>query len=114
MKTMRTAFLALGPVLAVWFLLAGQCLAATPDEDLKPLKSGVTITGVVENDYSDGLLLSTDEGATYLILTPEEITLEAEEAFHKQFRGKQVTLTGNVYRDEDGSLSLFVTSLPLK
>ena len=49
MKTMRMAFLAFGPVLAVWFLLAGPCLAATPDEDLKPLKSGVTITGVVED-----------------------------------------------------------------
>lgn len=112
MKTMRTAFLVFGPLLAVCFLVAGLARAATPDEDLKPLKSGVTITGIVEEDYSDGLLLSTDEGATYLILTPEEITLEAEEAFHKKFKGRQVTLTGNIYRDEDGSLSLFVTTLP--
>jgi hypothetical protein len=72
----------------------------------------VSITGVIEEEYSDGLLLTTDEGTTYLVLTPEEITLETEEAFHKRFKGKQVTLTGNVYRDEDGSLSLFVSTLP--
>lgn len=112
MKTMRTAFLALGPILAAWLLLTGLARAATPDEDIKPIKTGVSITGVVEEDYSDGLLLTTDEGTTYLILTPEAVTLETEEAFHKKFKGKQVTLTGNVYRDEDGSLSLFVNALP--
>ncbi len=112
MKTMRTAFLALGPILAAWLLLTGLARAATPDEDIKPIKTGVSITGVVEEDYADGLLLTTDEGATYLILTPEAVTLETEEAFHKKFKGKQVTLTGNVYRDEDGSLSLFVNALP--
>lgn len=114
MKTIRMAFLALGPVLALWLLLAGVAQAATPDEDMRPIKSGVTIAGVVEEDYSDGLLLTTAEGVTYLVLTPEDITLETEEAFHKKFKGKQVTLTGNVYRDEDGSLSLFVSSLPLQ
>ncbi len=111
MKTVRLACAA-AIFLTVCLVVAASALAATPDEDLKPIKTGVSITGVVEEDYTDGLLLTTDEGVSYLVLTPEEVTLETEEAFHKQFKGRSVTLTGNVYRDEDGSLSLFVTSLP--
>jgi len=112
MKTMRMSILAWGPFLAIWLMLAGSALAATPDEDMRPIKTGVTITGVIEDDYTDGLLISTDEGTSYLVLTPEEVSLEEEEAFHRRSKGKHVTLTGNVYRDEDGSLSLLVNSLP--
>lgn len=86
--------------------------AAAAEDDVKPLKSGVSVSGIVEDDYTDGLLITTDEGVSYMVLTPEEVTLEQEEAFHKKFKGKTVTLTGNVFRDEDGSLSLFVMSLP--
>ena len=86
--------------------------AATAEDDVKPLKTGVSVSGVIEDDYTDGLLITTDEGVSYMVLTPEEVTLEQEEAFHKKFKGKIVTLTGNVFRDEDGSLSLFVMSLP--
>ena len=98
--------------LACWLLAAGPALAATPDEDMRPIKTGVTITGIVEEEYSDGLLLTTDDGVTYLVLTPDAVSLEQEEAFQKKFKGKQVSLTGNVYRDEDGSLSLYVNALP--
>lgn len=98
--------------LACWLLVAGPALAATPDEDMRPIKTGVTITGIVEEEYSDGLLLTTDDGVTYLVLTPDAVSLEQEEAFQKKFKGKQVSLTGNVYRDEDGSLSLYVNGLP--
>lgn len=111
MKTVRLTCAA-AVLLVIWLISAAPALAATPDEDLKPIKANVSITGVVEDDYSDGLLLTTDEGVSYLVLTPEAISLETEEAFHKKFKGRQVTLTGNVYRDEDGSLSLFVTTLP--
>ncbi len=97
---------------AAWLLLAGTALAVAPDEDIKPIKTGVTISGVVEEEYADGLLITADDGQTYLVLTPEEISLETEEAFHKKYKGQRVTLTGDVYRDEDGSLSLFVKSLP--
>ena len=114
MKAFRTVFLVLGLVAVQMLCLAGPAPAATPDEDIKPVKTNVTITGVVENDYNDGLLLSTDEGVSYLVLTPEEVTLEQEEAFHKKFKGQHVSLTGNVYREEDGSLSLFVKTLPLQ
>jgi len=109
---MRLAILALGPMLALYLVLAGVSQAATPDEDMRPLKTGVTVAGVIEDDYADGLLVTTDEGVSYLILTPEEITLEQEEAFHKRFKGRRVSVTGNLYRDEDGSLSLFVDTLP--
>ena len=91
---------------------AAVAAALAAEDDVKPLKSGVSVTGIVEDDYTDGLLITTDEGVSYMVLTPEEVTLEQEEAFHKKFKGKTVTLTGNVFRDEDGSLSLFVMSLP--
>ena len=87
-------------------------LAATPDEDMRPIRTGVSITGLVEEEYSDGLLIATDDGVTYVVLTPEEISLEQEEAFHRQYKGKHVTLTGDVYKDEDGTLSLSVKTLP--
>ncbi|MHC1791201.1 hypothetical protein [Solidesulfovibrio sp.] len=99
-------------VLCLTWLLVGNALATAPDDDAKPVKTGVTVTGVIEDDYADGLLLTTDEGVSYMVLTPEEITLEQEEAFHKRSKGKAVSLTGNVFRDEDGSLSLFVNGLP--
>ena len=91
---------------------AHAAVAAAAEDDVKPLKSGVSVSGIVEDDYTDGLLITTDEGVSYMVLTPEEVTLEQEEAFHKKFKGKTVTLSGNVFRDEDGSLSLFVMSLP--
>jgi hypothetical protein len=112
MKAFKTATLVLGPVLAFFLCMASLVQAATPDEDMRPIKSGVTITGIVEEDYSDGLLLSTDEGVTYVVLTPEEVSLEQEEAFHKHYKGKRVSLTGDVYKDEDGTLSLSVKTLP--
>ncbi|QAZ69185.1 hypothetical protein [Solidesulfovibrio carbinolicus] len=95
-------------------LAAGPAGAAKADDDGKPLKTGVTITGIVEDDYADGLLVTTEDGTSYMVLTPEEVSLEQEETFHKKFKGQSVTLTGNVFRDEDGSLSLFVMSLPAK
>lgn len=91
---------------------AGPAGAAKADEDGRPLKTGVTITGIVEDDYTDGLLVTTDDGVSYMVLTPEEVSLEQEEAFHKKNKGQTVTLTGNVFRDEDGSLSLCVSRLP--
>ncbi|KHK00679.1 hypothetical protein [Desulfovibrio sp. TomC] len=106
----------------VWLLVVALLVVATGsnsaaaagEDDIKPLKSGVSISGVIEDDYSDGLLLTTDQGVSYMVLTPEEVTLEQEEAFHKKFKGQTVTLTGNVFRDEDGSLSLFVMKLPMQ
>lgn len=98
--------------LTLWLLAGGPVLAATPDADMRPLKTGVTVTGTVEADYSDGLLLTTDDGLTYLVITPDAVSLEQEETFQKKFKGRQVSLTGNVYRDEDGSLSLSVDILP--
>ena len=95
-------------------LAAGAAGAAKADDDGKPLKTGVTITGIVEGDYTDGLLVTTEDGTSYMVLTPEEVSLEQEEAFHKKNKGQIVTLTGNVFRDEDGSLSLFVMSLPAR
>lgn len=110
--------LALAPLIlllaALLLVAAGSsnAVAAAAEDEIKPLKTGVSVSGIIEDDYTDGLLVTTDEGVSYMVLTPEEVTLEQEEAFHKKFKGKTVTLTGNVFRDEDGSLSLFVMSLP--
>lgn len=110
MNTVRLRMTA--AVMTVWLLWCGQALATTPDADIKPLRTNVDITGVVEDDYSDGLLITTSEGVSYLVVTPEEISLEQEEAFHTKNKGRTVTLTGDVYKDDDGSLSLLVTQLP--
>lgn len=112
MRIRKTACLALGQAMALVVLFAGLALAATPDVDVRPINTDLTITGLVEDDYTDGLLVSTDTGVTYVVLTPEAISLEQEEAFHKRNKGKRVTLTGDVYKDEDGTLSLYVKSLP--
>ena len=112
MKAMRTATLVLGPVLAFFLCTALLARAASPDADLRPLTTGSSVTGLIEDNYSDGLLLTTDGGVTYVVLTPDAISLEQEEAFHKRFHGKRVTLTGDVYKDEDGTLSLSVKDLP--
>lgn len=112
MKAMRAATLVLGPVLAFFLCTATLVRAATPDAEVRPVTVGASITGLVEDDYSDGLLLTTDEGVSYVVLTPDAVSLEQEEAFHKRYRGKRVTLTGDVYKDEDGTLSLSVKELP--
>ena len=112
MRISKTAGLALCQAMVLVVLLAGSVLAATPDEDVRPIKTEQTISGLVEENYTDGLLVSTDDGVTYVVLTPEAISLEQEEAFHKQNKGKRVTLTGDVYKDEDGTLSLYVKDLP--
>ena len=112
MKGLRQAIWALAMCVVVLMAARTVSLAATPDEDMRPIQTGVTITGLVEEQYSDGLLIATDEGVTYVVLTPETISLEQEEAFHRRFKGKRVTLTGDVYKDEDGTLSLSVKTLP--
>ncbi|MFU2210353.1 hypothetical protein [Solidesulfovibrio sp. C21] len=114
MNTRRLALTFCLAALFSWLLASGPALAATPDDDTRPIKTGASITGIVEEDYTDGLLLTTDDGVTYLVLTPDAINLEQEEAFQKKFKNKRVTLTGSVYRDEDGSLSLYVDSLPTR
>ena len=111
MKALRRAMLAMGICLVCTLVARTMSLAATPDEDMKPIRTGVTITGLVEEQYNDGLLVSTDDGVTYVVLTPETISLDQEEAFHRQYKGKRVTLTGDVYKDEDGTLSLSVKTL---
>jgi hypothetical protein len=107
-------FLAALVLVCLTLLVAGPSQGAKADDDSKPVKTGVTVTGIVEDDYTDGLLVTTEDGVSYIVLTPEEVSLEQEEVFHKKFKGKSVTLTGNVFRDEDGSLSLFVSSLAVQ
>lgn len=100
---------------AVLWLLGVFCLGAAPlpeEMDLRPVETGVSVSGLVAPEYEEGLLIQADDGAVYLVLTPEEVSLEAEEAFHKARKGQRVTLSGDVYRDEDGALSLFVKTLP--
>lgn len=112
MKRIRLATGACGVCLVLALVWATMALAATPDEDMRPIRTGVSVLGLVEDEYADGLLLATDDGVTYVVLTPEEISLEEEEAFHNRYKGKHVTLTGDVYKDEDGTLSLAVKTLP--
>ncbi|QLA18225.1 hypothetical protein [Desulfolutivibrio sulfoxidireducens] len=106
-------------VLTGLFFLAALCAlcpggrpAWASGDDIRPIRTGVSVSGVVQDDYTEGLLLAADDGTVYLVITPEEVTLEEEEAFHSKNRGTRVTFMGDVYQDEEGSLSLFVKSLP--
>lgn len=113
MKTMWKRFVSPWLLTALLLCTAGtSAMAATPDEDIRPIRTDVTISGVVESDYTDGLLVTADDGTSYLVLTPDAVTLEQEEAFHKRFKGRQVSLTGNLYHEEDGTMSLYVSTLP--
>ena len=40
----------------------GSAVSAKVDDDAKPARIGVTVTGIVEEDYADGLLLTTEDG----------------------------------------------------
>jgi hypothetical protein len=112
MPHVRRAVLAGLVLLAV---LAASCRGASQawaaGDDIRPIRTGVTVSGVIQEDYAEGLLLVADDGTIYLVITPEEVTLEEEEAFHSRKKGTRVTFTGDVYQDEEGSLSLFVKSL---
>ncbi|NMC50073.1 MAG: hypothetical protein GYA47_11725 [Desulfovibrio sp.] len=90
----------------------GRLEAQEAGDEPRPVSSGTEVSGVIQEEYGEGLFLVADDGALYLVITPEEVSLEEEEAFHLKNKGARVTLIGDVYRDAEGALSIVVYGLP--
>ena len=99
-------------LLALFFLTAqGQLLAETlPDMVL--IEENATITATVGEEDGEGLWVVTSDGTNYSVWTPEDVTLEDISSFQQNFKNKEVTLKGAVYKDKYDNLNLFVKSLP--
>ena len=92
-------------------LLAGHVLAQG-EEDMQLVSQNTALTAVVGEEDGEGLWVVTTDGTSYSVWTPEEVSLEALSAFQQTYKNKEVTLTGDIYKDKFGNLNLFVKSLP--
>jgi hypothetical protein len=95
----------------VTVLLTGAALAQS-EQDMQLVSKETPITAVVGEEDGEGLWMVTSDGTNYSVWTPEEVSLEALSAFQQTYKNKEVTLTGDVYKDKFGNLNLFVKSLP--
>ena len=89
--------------------------AASHAEDLPDMQlliANTTINAVVGEEDGEGLWVVTGDGTNYSVWTPEELSLDDLSAFQHNYKNKEVTLTGDVYKDKFGNLNLFVKSLP--
>ena len=95
----------------VTVLLTGAALAQS-EQDMQLVSKETPITAVVGEEDGEGLWMVTSDGTNYSVWTPEEVSLEALSAFQQTYKNKEITLTGDVYKDKFGNLNLFVKSLP--
>jgi hypothetical protein len=95
----------------VTVLLAGAALAQS-EQDMQLVSKETPITAVVGEEDGEGLWMVTSDGTNYSVWTPEDVSLEALSAFQQTYKNKEITLTGDVYKDKFGNLNLFVKSLP--
>lgn len=91
--------------------LASHALAQA-EQDMQLVSKGTAISAVVGEEDGEGLWVVTNDGTSYSVWTPEEVSLEQLSAFQQTYKNKEVTLTGDVYKDKFGNLNLFVKSLP--
>ena len=86
------------------------------EEDLKLemqlVLKDASITAVVGEEDGEGLWVVTADGTNYAVFPPDDISVEAINAFQTAYVNKEVTLTGDVFKDKYGNLNLFVKSLP--
>ncbi|WP_243359526.1 hypothetical protein [Fundidesulfovibrio terrae] len=106
------AFLRFTAITAVILMFcAGQALAQG-EPDMQLIAKDSPITAVVGEEDGEGLWIVTADGTSYSVWTPEDVSLEALSAFQQTYKNKEVTLTGDVFKDKFGNLNLFVKSLP--
>jgi len=112
---MHTRFLAFmrntAIVAAITMAFAGTSYAQN-EPDMQLVSKDSPITAVVGEEDGEGLWIVSSDGTSYSVWTPEEISLEDISAFQSYYKNKEVTLTGDVYKDKYGNLNLFVKSLP--
>jgi hypothetical protein len=98
-------------VAAITMAFASMSLAQN-EPDMQLISKDSPITAVVGEEDGEGLWIVSSDGTSYSVWTPEEISLEELSAFQGSYKNKEVTLTGDVYKDKFGNLNLFVRSLP--
>ena len=112
------ALMAAGIVLLAAFTALAQEKRAPADqpqtqlEELQLVSKATAITAVVGEEDGEGLWIVTADGTNYAVVPPDDVSFETLEAFQRTYVNKQVTLTGDVFKDKYGNLSLFVKSLP--
>ncbi len=99
--------------LAVLVIFFSAALAnAQEDQDMELVSKNASITAIVGEEDGEGLWVVAADGTNYSVWTPEEVSLEVLSTFQQNFRNKEITLVGDVYKDKFGNLNLFVKSLP--
>ncbi|WP_243313076.1 hypothetical protein [Fundidesulfovibrio agrisoli] len=92
-------------------LLCGVCHAQA-ELEMQVVSKDATLVAVVGEEDGEGLWVVTNDGTSYSVWTPEDVSLEAVSAFQQTYKNKEVTLVGDIYKDKFGNLNLFVKSLP--
>ncbi len=85
---------------------------AEDQPEMQLVAANTTITATVGEEDGEGLWVVTGDGTNYSVWTPEELSLDELSAFQRNFKNKEVTLAGDVYKDKFGNLNLFVKTLP--
>ncbi|MFZ5426419.1 MAG: hypothetical protein ACOZEN_05565 [Thermodesulfobacteriota bacterium] len=92
--------------------LAAASANAQEGQDMELVSKDASINAVVGEEDGEGLWVVAPDGTSYSVWTPEEVSLETLSAFQQNYKNKEVTLVGDVYKDRFGNLNLFVKSLP--
>ncbi|WP_243367839.1 hypothetical protein [Fundidesulfovibrio soli] len=92
-------------------LLCGVCYAQA-ELEMQVVAKEATLVAVVGEEDGEGLWVVTNDGTSYSVWTPEDVSLEAVSAFQQSYKNKEVSLIGDIYKDKFGNLNLFVKSLP--
>ena len=92
--------------------LQASLALAQAEPDMQLVSKETAINAVVGEEDGEGLWIVTPDGTSYAVWTPEDMPLETVSAFQGTFKNKEVTLTGDIYKDKFGNLNLFVKKLP--
>jgi len=93
-------------------VLLGGISQAQSELDMQVIAKDTTLAAVVGEEDGEGLWVVTNDGTSYSVWTPEDVSLEAISAFQQTYKNKEVNLVGDIYKDKFGNLNLFVKSLP--
>lgn len=104
---------AVASILLAWILSAAPAvLLAQETPDMVLVAKETPITATVGEEDGEGLWVITADGTNYSVWTPEDVSFEDVSHFQSSYKNKEVTLTGDVFKDKYGNLNLFVKKLP--
>lgn len=112
MHTRFFAFMRNTAIVAAIAMAFASVSLAQGEPEMQLVAKDSPITAVVGEEDGEGLWVVSADGTNYSVWTPEEISLEELSAFQSSYKNKEITLTGDVYKDKFGNLNLFVKALP--